>query len=100
MLTPTVDRVLVALKAIVDRNYNSHRWQDSGTSERYCYSVKKVEDPPEIEMRTPISHSATDPHVRGNNIIHCVGDPQLKGMKAVNSFESYGCLTADRELEF
>ena len=27
--------------------------------------------------RTHISHSVVDPHVRGNNVIHCVADPQV-----------------------
>ena len=27
---------------------------------------------------THISHSVADPHVRGNNVIHCVADTALK----------------------
>ena len=47
--------------------------------------------------RTYISHSVADPHVRGNNVIHCVTDPQMMKMKATNSSVSYGGLTVDRE---
>ena len=73
--TPTVDRILVALKAteasalnvvgilialkaIVDRNVNPHCWQDSGSSENYGYRVKKVADPPEREIL-----NVADPHL-------------------------------------
>ena len=27
--------------------------------------------------RTHISHSVSDPYVSGNNVIHCVADPQV-----------------------
>ena len=47
--------------------------------------------------RTHISQSMADPHVRGNNVIYCVADPQVKEMKATNSYESCGGLTFDRE---
>ena len=45
-----LSRLFVALKATVDRNVNSHYWQDSGSSESYGYRVEKVADPPEIEI--------------------------------------------------
>ena len=45
--------------------------------------------------KTYISHSVVDPHVRGNNVIHCAADPQMMEMKAVNSPVSYGSLTID-----
>ena len=47
--------------------------------------------------RTHISHSVVDLHVRGNNVIHYVVDPQVMEMKARNSPVSYGSLTFDRE---
>ena len=50
MLTSTVDRILVALKAVVDKNVNLHLWQDSGCLESYGYSVKEIAEPPEKEM--------------------------------------------------
>ena len=57
MSTATVDRILVALKATVDRNVNSHGWQDSIISESYSYKVKKEVDPPLKEML-----NVADPH--------------------------------------
>ena len=36
-----VDNILVVLKATVDRNINSHCWQDSGSSQNGC-RVKEV----------------------------------------------------------
>ena len=42
-------------------------------------------------------NSVADPRVRGNKVIHCLADLQVKGMKAPNSCESYGCLTVDRK---
>ena len=42
-----VVRILVALKATVDRNVNSHCWQDSSSSESYGDRVMKVADPRE-----------------------------------------------------
>ena len=45
--------------------------------------------------RTHISHSVTDPHVRGNNVIHCVADPKVRETKATNSPLSYGKKAAD-----
>ena len=47
--------------------------------------------------QTHISHSVADPHVRGNNVIHCMADPQMMEMKATNSSVNYGSLTVDRE---
>ena len=35
--------------------------------------------------QTYISHSVVDSHVRRNNVIHFVEDPQVKEMKATNS---------------
>ena len=46
---------------------------------------------------TYISHSVANQHVRGNNEIHCVADPQVMEMQATNSPVSYGCLTVDEE---
>ena len=94
MSAPSVDWILVALTAIVDRNVNRilvapkgtvdrnvifHCWHDFGSSENYGYKVHK------------------DPHVRGNSVIHCVVDQQVKEMKATNSPASFGCLRIDRE---
>ena len=93
----TVEKILVALKAIVERNVNSHRWKDSGILKA---TAKKAADP--LEKKIPNiadqhSHSVADPHVRWNNVIHCVADQQVKEMKAMNGSEIYGCLTVDRE---
>ena len=57
------------------------------------YRVKKVANPlgKEKMWQTHISHSAVDPHVRGNSVTDCVKDPQVKEMKATNSFESDSC---------
>ena len=46
--TPTVDRILVALKSIVGRGVNSHCWNNSGSSE--CYGHRVMMDPPDREM--------------------------------------------------
>ena len=44
--------------------------------------MKKFTNPPEKDnvktWWTHISRSVVDPHVRGNNLIHCVMDPQVK----------------------
>ena len=42
-------------------------------------------DPPEMEIL-----NVADPHARGNNVIHCVADPQVRETKAMNSPVSYG----------
>ena len=42
--------ILVALNATVNRNVNSHCWQDSSNSESYGYRVRKVVDPLEREI--------------------------------------------------
>ena len=42
-----------------------------------------------------ISHSVADPDIRGNNVIHCVADSQVKEMQATNSPVSYGKKVAD-----
>ena len=76
MLTPTVDRILEALKATVTELW---RWR----------THRNVAD--------PISYSVADPHVMGSYVIHYVGDPQMIYMKATNSPVSYGCLTVGRE---
>ena len=57
MLTPTVDRNLVAPKTIVDRDVNSHCCQDSTSSEIYGYRVRKVANPTEKEILNVV-----DPH--------------------------------------
>ena len=49
---------------------------------------------------TYISHSVANQHVRGNNEIHCVADPQVMEMQATNSPVSYGCLTVDEDKSF
>ena len=36
---------------------------------------------------TLISHNVVDPHMRGNNVIHCVADLQVMEMKATNNPE-------------
>ena len=96
--------ILVALKAAVDRNFNSHCLQDSGSSKSDGYRVKKVVNPPGKKMlnvREPhFSQCVEDPYVRGNDVIHSVMDPKVKEMKATKSSESYGCLTVEREKEF
>ena len=48
--TLKVVEFLVALKATVDRNINSHCWHDSSSSENYGYRVRKVADSPEKEI--------------------------------------------------
>ena len=55
--TLKVVAILVVLKATVDRNVNSHGWQDSSSSESYGYRVSKVADPPEKEIL-----NVADPH--------------------------------------
>ena len=47
--------------------------------------------------QTHISHSGADPYVKGDNLIHCVANPQAKKIKGVSNLESYGCVTVDRE---
>ena len=69
-------------------------FQDSGSSESYGDRVMKVAGP--TGMWRTISHSVTDPHVRGNNVIQCGAEPQVMEMKAANSPVSYGSLTVDR----
>ena len=36
-------------------------------------------------------------HVRGNNVIHFVADPQVMEMYATNIPESYSCPAVDKE---
>ena len=74
MSTPSVNKILVALKAIVDRNVSFHCWQDFSGSKNYGYGVKKVADPPEMEIL-----NVANPHVRGNKT-HCVADQQIMEM--------------------
>ena len=53
---------------------------------------RKVADPPEREIPNVTTHifqSVADPHVRGNNVIHCVEDPQVREMQDTNSRVSY-----------
>ena len=83
--TPTVYRILVALKATVTE---SRRW--------LTHQGKKM-----LNVREPhFSQCVEDPYVRGNDVIHSVMDPKVKEMKATKSSESYGCLTVEREKEF
>ena len=56
--------ILVALKATVTEE---GRWRTHQKGKSYMW-------------RTHISHSVADPHVRGDNVIHCVADPQLMEM--------------------
>ena len=49
MSTLKVFGILVALQTTVNKNSNSHCWQDSSSSERYGYRVRKVVEPPERE---------------------------------------------------
>ena len=56
-----VVRILVALKATVTEE---GRWRTHRKGKSYMW-------------RTHISHNVVDPHVRGNNVIHCVADPQV-----------------------
>ena len=46
---------------------------------------------------THIFYSVVDPYVKGNYVTHCVADPQVKEIKAMDGSESYGFLTVDRE---
>ena len=48
---------MVALKTKVDRNVNSHCWEDFDRSESYDYRVKKVAD----QLEKEIPH-VVDPH--------------------------------------
>ena len=48
---------------------------------------------------THICHSVADPHVKGNQVTHCVVDLQVKEIKTMNVFESYGCLTENKSLK-
>ena len=50
--------------------------------------------------QTHSSHNLADPHVRGNNVIHCVTDPQVMEIKATNSPVSYGWLTVEKNKSF
>lgn len=50
MSSPTSDMILIVLKAVVERNFISGRWQDCGSSESYRYRLKKLVDPPKKEM--------------------------------------------------
>ena len=47
--------------------------------------------------RTHVHHSVADQHVRGNNVIHFVADPQVMEMYATNIPESYSCPAVDKE---
>ena len=40
MSTPTVDIILVALKAAVDRNVNFQCWEEFGSSEKLCCQLQ------------------------------------------------------------
>ena len=65
---------------MIGRNVKPHCWQDSGSSESYRYRVKNAVDPREREILNVAdqhSHSVVDPHVRGDNVIHCVADPHV-----------------------
>ena len=54
-------RIFVALKAMVTEE---GRWRTHRKGKSYMW-------------RNHISHSVMDPHVKGNNVIHCVADPQV-----------------------
>ena len=62
MSTPTVDRILVAPKATV-------RPEGGGPTEK---------ESPKCGGATFLS--VADPHVRGNNVMQCVADPQMREM--------------------
>ena len=64
--------ILLVLKATVDKNVNSHCGQDSDSSESYSYRVEMVADPLERDIL-----NVAGPHVRGNNVMYCVVDPQV-----------------------
>ena len=61
--------ISVAPKATVDRNVNSHCWQDSGSSKSYCDRVKKVAEPSEMEIL-----NVADPHFSQCGGPTCEGD--------------------------
>ena len=61
MSTLKIDGIVVALKATVTEE-EKWRTHQKGKSEMW---------------RTHISHGVVDPHVTGNNVIHCVVDPQV-----------------------
>ena len=69
MSTPSVHKILMALKATVNRNVNSHCWQDSGTSESYGDRVKKVGDQAEMEIL-----NVAGPHFSQCGGATCEGD--------------------------
>ena len=42
MSAPTIDRILAALKAAVDRNVNSYCWQEFGSSEKLRCQLRQL----------------------------------------------------------
>ena len=115
-----VDRILVFLKATVDRNANSHCWwdfgalkarvdknvnsqslQDFGSSGNSGCRVKTVPGPLDKENakcdKPNSSHRVADADLIRNSVIYCVVNTKVKEIKAANSSESYICLKVDRE---
>ena len=57
-------------------------------------------DPPERKILNVVDlhfSQCGEPTCEGDNVIHCVADPQVMEMQATNSPVSYGCLTVDEE---
>ena len=48
---------------------------------------------------THICYSVADPYVKGNYVTHCVAYSQVKEIKSMDVFESYGCLTENRSFK-
>ena len=58
-VTPTVDKILVGLKDMITE-WRRRQMHQRGKPQMW---------------QTHISYSVVDPHVRENNVIHCVVDP-------------------------
>ena len=79
--TPTVDRILVALKAKGNRNVNSpvdRILVALKATVTVTVTVKKVVDEPAKEMLNVAGlhfSQGGGPYVRGSGVLHCVVDP-------------------------
>ena len=74
------DRVLVALNVKAKEGVHSHCCQDFGRSECYCRQECQLTPLTRFD-RIRICSSLVDPHLRGNNVLHCVENPQVKEME-------------------
>ena len=60
--------------------------------------MRKVVDGPERKnVKCGGSHSVVGPHVRENNVIPCVGEPQMEGMRSATQTATRNRLTAPTE---